>query len=76
MDALRRGRFHRARGSWQLKYDRDAYGQPLETELGEVYETLDEQQDATANLAGYFAVQEGEEIRQELEGAPALSPTS
>src|SRR5687768_10658043 len=37
-EALRRGCLRRERGSWRLKRDCDAYGNRLETQLGEVYD--------------------------------------
>ncbi len=36
---IQSGRFRRVRGCWDLKKDFDAYGNPLETEIGEVCQT-------------------------------------
>jgi hypothetical protein len=48
------GRFERERGSWRLTRDVDAFGQPLETEIGEVYVDLDSIQQANESLPTGF----------------------
>ena len=50
LNAIREGIFHKEVGSWSLKRDVDAYGNPLETELAEVYGSKEKIIQATAEL--------------------------
>ncbi len=52
-DAIRTGSLRRDRGSWPLKVAFDAYGNPLETELGEVYD-LAQMVKHSASLPDHF----------------------
>lgn len=54
VDALRSGQLARSRGSWQLKADLDAYGNPLESELGEIYSSPEELKLETDKLSADF----------------------
>ncbi len=51
---LESGRLKRDAGCWELKRNVDAYGNPLETELAEVFSSGDEMAGATSELAEYF----------------------
>lgn len=53
VDGLVGGQFERARGSWELRRDADAYGHQLETSIGEMYD-LDGIKRETALLASAF----------------------
>ena len=52
---LQSGRLFRERGSWELKKDESAYGEPLQTELGNVFENLAQIQKATDELPEGYA---------------------
>ena len=52
---VRRGRFRRERGSWALRSDHDSFGNVLETELGEVFETAEQLASESAGLSTYFS---------------------
>ena len=52
-EALQSGRLKRERGSWHLKYNKDAYGNRLETELGCIY-NLAEMAKESAALSKHF----------------------
>jgi len=54
LQAVASGCLRREVGSWQLRSDRDAFGQKLEAELGEVYDTLTKIKRATAELPHGF----------------------
>ena len=66
LSAAREGIFHREVGSWPLKRNVDAFGNPLETELSEVYGSKERILEATAELGadwkpdGYYG-ESGEE---------------
>jgi hypothetical protein len=54
LQAIASGSFRREVGSWQLRSNRDAFGQELETELGEVYVALAKIKRETAELPQGF----------------------
>ena len=54
LQAVASGSLRREVGSWQLLSNRDAFGQKLETELGEVYDTLAKIKRETAELPNGF----------------------
>src|SRR5688572_4429467 len=54
VQAVRQGKLKREIGSWPLKEDVDAYGNPLETELGYVYEDEMTIAQETAELPQHF----------------------
>ena len=71
--ALDRGRLRREVGSWRLKEDRDSYGNRLETELGEVFESLARIRQETAALpAGFPADQTPNAWPREFIGPGAI----
>lgn len=49
------GKFYRERGVWELIETHNAYGEHLETELAEVFETVAQIEGATGELAQDFA---------------------
>lgn len=61
---LERGMFQREMGSWPLIESVDAYGHPLETELGEVYDTAEKIERESARLPDDFPA--------ELDGEPDM----
>ena len=52
--AVKSTRLKRTKGSWQLRKECDSYGNPLETELGEVYRTPKRIKNETAGLTVQF----------------------
>jgi hypothetical protein len=54
LTAVASGFLRRDVGSWQLRSNHDASGHPLETELGEIYYTLDSIKEETASLPDHF----------------------
>jgi hypothetical protein len=48
--AMQSGILQRDHGSWQMRSKRDAFGNPLETELGELYDTRERIEKETAEL--------------------------
>lgn len=54
VDAVGSRRLRRSKGSWQLREFCDSYGNPLEAELGQVYETAGAIKTATDSLASQF----------------------
>jgi len=70
------GRFKRARGSWQLRQECDAYSNPLETELGKVYATAEAIQEQTARLPRDFEPGNfyGTRSADNADGAPGFIP--
>lgn len=51
---VRSGRLRREQGSWELRKDESAYGEPLQTELGRVFDHLDLIQKETDELPKGF----------------------
>ena len=66
VEAVEVGFLKREVGSWQLRVNRDAFGHELETELGEVYDTLEEINEETARLPTGFEPNDyyGESLQQ------------
>jgi len=54
LQAVVSGSVRREVGSWPLRSDRDAFGQKLETELGQVYDTLADIKRETTELTNSF----------------------
>ena len=55
VEAIREGILRRDIGSWELRDNVDAYGNPLESELGEVYEDIETIVRETQELPKYYA---------------------
>jgi hypothetical protein len=55
ISSIQCGSLRRERGSWQLRDGRDAYANPWEAELGEIYETAERIQRESALLPRHFA---------------------
>jgi hypothetical protein len=55
VNGMRTGKFRRRVGSWQLRKNQDAFGNPLETELGEISSTASKMAKETAQLASDFS---------------------
>ena len=73
LEAIASGSLRRKVGSWQLSSDRDAFGQKLETELGEVYDALDTVKGESAELPhGFEANGAYGESLEELAGPGAI----
>ena len=51
---FKRKQFRREAGFWRLREELDAYGNHLETEIGDIYETASEIQNETDSLPKYF----------------------
>jgi hypothetical protein len=60
------GRFNRAKGSWPIREECDAYGNHLETELADVYDTSESIAHHTSELSIGFQP-DGFYVRQEEE---------
>src|SRR5712664_184955 len=54
VNAIRKGIFHRTIGSWPLKRQLDAYRNPLETELADVYGDKERIIGATKELSDHW----------------------
>jgi hypothetical protein len=54
LEAIRSGVLKREVGAWELRSECDAFGQPLETELAEVFDTADAIASATEELPEGF----------------------
>jgi hypothetical protein len=67
------GILRRARGSWQLRELHDAYGNPLETELGEVYETPERIQRESDLLPQHFQLDVAD-LPDAFSSAPGFIP--
>lgn len=52
--ALASKQLKRAKGSWQLRKEQDCYGHLLETEIGQVHDTVKKIEAATESLAVQF----------------------
>ncbi len=52
--AIENGQLQRERGSWQLREERDSYGNPLETGLGSVFHTPEQIKEETDLLPNHF----------------------
>lgn len=73
VEAMASGSLRREVGAWRLRSDRDAYGRPLETELGEVYDTREAIERETARLPNGFEPNEDYgESRAETAGPGAI----
>jgi hypothetical protein len=73
LDAISSGRLKREVGSWDLAKNIDAYGNPLETELGEVFDTYEMLQKETDALSeGFEADGTYGEPATDLEGPGAI----
>lgn len=70
---LRSGKFNRPVGCWELKKSVDAYGNPLETELAEVFVTQSEITAATLELPDHF-VADGDYGDDQFAGESGLIP--
>lgn len=71
--ALASSRLRRAVGSWPLKVNRDSFGNELETELGEVFDTLDRIREETDALpVGFPADQIPDRWPREFIGPGAI----
>jgi len=55
LSCVERGLLRRERGSWPLRFGRDAFGNSWESELGEVYETIDKIERQSDLLPKHFA---------------------
>lgn len=64
---LQSGRFVRERGSWQLRQDENAYGEPLNTSLGQVFADADCIQKETDELAQGYTNLSAEEVEEYTE---------
>jgi hypothetical protein len=73
VEAIRTGILYRETGSWALRESIDAYGYPLESELGEIYETEDNIIQETNNLPKHFAPECCEEIN-DWQNEPGFIP--
>ena len=70
VQALHTGRLRRERGSWQLKSNVDAYGNPLETELGTVFADAVAMESASARLPRDCPVEGEDGHEAHLEAQP------
>ena len=70
---IQSGRLKRARGSWQLRADRDAYGNFLETDLGQVYATLELIQLESSRLPEGFPADQAD-ITDDYASEPGFIP--
>jgi hypothetical protein len=70
------GRFKRAKGSWRLREPRDAYGNHLETELADVFDTPEAIAQHTRELPNGFEPDEyyGQEPKEDEEQAEGWIP--
>ena len=68
--AAQQGMFRRERGSWKLLRDVDAWGLPLETEMGEVFEEETRIVQKTERVAQDFPPEEfdGPDVSENLPG--------
>ena len=68
------GKLRREIGSWQLKSDIDAFGNHLETEIGDVCETPEAISRATEDLWTYFVDESPDDEPNEWENEPGYIP--
>lgn len=73
IDCVQSGTLRRDQGSWQLTDGRDAYGNPLETELGQIYETAEQIQRESALLPRDFPPDLAD-LPDEFASAPGFIP--
>jgi hypothetical protein len=74
LTAIRDGLFRRKVGSWPLKRDVDAYGNPLETELAYVYGSKERIVRATAELSEHWKPDDCYGEPSEWANAPSFIP--
>ena len=74
VEAIRERVLRRGIGSWELREEVDAYGNPLESELGEVYEDFETIARETKELPKYFAPDGFYSEPSEWENAPGYIP--
>jgi len=73
IDCVQSGVLRRARGSWLLIHGHDSYGNPLETELGDIYETTQQIEQESALLPQHFP-SDLADLPDEFTSAPGFIP--
>jgi hypothetical protein len=72
--AIREGSLRRRYGSWPLKREQDAYGNRLETELSNVYESEEQIKKKTAALTEHYKADGSYGGRSEWNSEPGVIP--
>lgn len=75
---IQEGKFQRVIGSWNLRKEVDAYGNHLETDIGDVYENSESITCETNDLKGFspYVLDEPNEWQNELGYIPYISDFS
>src|SRR6476660_7811009 len=71
---IRDGKFRKEIGDWDLKEDFDAFGNSLETEIGDVCESSESLLSETEVLWKYFVDEDPDGVPNEWENEPGYIP--